>query len=96
MHSTSTKSPYVLTSSGSQYTGSGSGYGTEDHSDTVSSEGSVATSLHRTVSTAESVPSPSLDQQSTTGSGDSLSGLSAVPSTRAPKTRAAFVVGPAG
>ncbi|KAF9654281.1 histidine kinase [Thelephora ganbajun] len=95
-HSTSAKGPYVLTSSGSQYTGSGSGCGTEDHSDTMSSDGSVATSLHRAVSIVESVPSPSLDQQSTTGSGDSLSRFSGVPSSRVSRTRAVFVVGPAG
>ena len=85
-----------MVSSGSQYTGSGSGGGTEDHSDTMSSEGSVATSLHRAVSTAGSVVSLSIDQQSTTGSGDSLNKFSAIPSSRVSRTRAVFVVGPAG
>lgn len=88
--------PYVLTSSGSQYVGSGSGHGAEDQSDTISSEGSVATSLHRAVGTAENVPSPSLDQHSTSGSGDSLSRFSGVKSGRISRTRAVFVVGPAG
>ena len=95
-HSMSTKGPYVLASSGSQYTGSGSGCGTDDHSDTASSESSVATSLHRVVGTAESVPSPSLDQRSTTGSKESLSTFSVVSPGRVSRTRAVFVVGPAG
>lgn len=94
-HSTSAAGPYVLTSS-SSHTGSGSGHGTEDHSDTISSEGSAATSLHRVVGPPDSILSPSLDQQSTAGSGDSLGRVSGVTSSRVSRTRAVFVVGPAG